>query len=139
MAGADVYIGTGTTVTFLTSAFSAQVTSISMSGLSRESVDVTHMGSTGTLGGKAFIPGKLADPGELTLEIHFNPDDTPPIMQAVETIRITFPLITGDTTPAKWECSGFATGFEFTDPLEAKMTGSLTIKCTGNITITPAA
>jgi len=142
MPGALVDAGTGTVVTFVTSAFTFQLLSLSHSGINRESIDTSHMGTAapaaGKFGNRTFIPGDLSDPGEVTMEGHFNPDTIPPIDAASETIRIEFPLSAGGLTKAKYEFSGFMTSFEYEDPLEDKMTATFTVKATGNVTRTAA-
>lgn len=125
--------GTGASVTFGTSGFTANITAINGDSIERPSIDTTHLGTTTA---RTFIPGDLVDQGNLTLEIQFDPDTTPPIKTATETITVTFPLSSGGTTAADWEFSGFGTSFEYGVPLEELMTGSLTVKVTGDITIT---
>lgn len=126
--------GTGSTITF-SSGFFAEITSISHSGMSRESIGTSHMGTTG---GRTFIPGDLYDPGELSVELNFDPTDdvTAPLTNAAETVTVTIPNSPTATTVTTWAASGFMTGFEYTDPLEDLMTASATIKFSGDITIT---
>ena len=83
---------------------------------------------------RTFIPGNLADPGELVVEVNLDPDADPfDVMGgAAETVTLTFP--NPATSGATWAASGFATAFEAGVPLEDKMTGRLTIKFTGDIT-----
>jgi hypothetical protein len=142
MPGSPVDVGYGTTVVFGTSAFSAELLSVDWGGISREAIDVTHMGSgapgAGVFGNMEFIPNDISDPGELTMEIHFNPDTLPPIDAVAETVTVTFPLFAGDTTPADWEGSGFVTSYEPTVPHDDKMTATMTVKFSGNITRTAA-
>ncbi len=130
MPSPDVDIGTGITIGFGTSAFAAEITDITGPGLERESVETTHQG---TEDARTHAPVDLFDAGELGFDIHFNPDTDPPIDQPEETITITWP------SGATWVFQGFMTGYEPATPLEDKMTGSVTIKITGDITITPAA
>lgn len=119
-------IATGATVTFGTSAFTANITDFAWSGVSRPSVNADHLGSTaGT-----FLPGGVVDPGELTLEIHSEGgDNLPPTDAAAETITLEF--ADGSSLAA----SGFITNWDpasgSTDEL---VTGSITIKFTGAIT-----
>lgn len=129
-------IGTGTSIVFGTSAFTAELTAVDWSGISRGSVQCSHLGTTNF---HKFIPTDLVDPGELNIEFNFDPSTTPPYDQPVETITVTFPVPDGLSTPADWEGDGFMTNFEFTVPLEEKMTGSATLKMTGAIVITAAA
>lgn len=142
MAGSTVDVGTGTTIVFATSSFTAELLNISHSGINREALATSHMGTAapgaGTFGNMTFIPGQLSDPGEITAEFHFDPDQIPPIDAVSEVITITFPLVAGDTTPAKWASTGFITGWEYTDDLETIMVATGTIKLTGNVTRTAA-
>ena len=132
-----VDIGTGTTVTFGTSGITANITDVGWSGLSRESVPTSHMGTTG---GMTYTPADLYDPGELTLEVQFDPDKNyeVDIARVAETITVTFPLASGQSTASAWSATGFITGIEWDDPLEGLMTGTITCKMSGAITTTPS-
>lgn len=119
-------IGTGTSITFA-SGFMAEILNVNHSGISREAVDDTHMGTTTA---RSFQPSDLYDPGELSVELQFDETTKPPITNASETVTVTFP--SGTT----WAATGFMTGFEYTDPLEDKMTATATLKFSGDITVT---
>lgn len=125
--------GQGASVTFGTSGFTANIASISHDGIERTAIPTTHLGTTTAM---TFIPGDLFDPGELSLDIQFDPDDYPPIDQPAETITVTFPLGSGGSSAATWAASGFATGFSYAVAVEELMTGTLTVKFTGDITDT---
>lgn len=130
-------IGTGAVMVFADSSFAPEITSISWSGVSRESINVSHMGTSGP---HLFIPGDLHDPGELSMDMHFDPSalKAVPWSAAAETITITFPAVGTEATTA-WSASGFMTDFEFTDPMEDKMTAAATVKFSGAIaTVTSA-
>jgi hypothetical protein len=132
-----VNVGTGSTLTgagigaYTTAGSAAQLTDLQWSGITRESLATSHMGTTqgGTFGGHTFMPGDLADPGEITATWHFDPDLTPPVNVASGAIVATFPE--GDTFTG----TGFCTSFEINDPLEDIMTCTITYKVTGNMTI----
>jgi hypothetical protein len=134
---ATVDVGTGASVTF-SSGFFAEIANLDWSGITREAIETSHMGtaapSAGEFGNKTFIPGDLSDPGSLDVELHFNPDTIPPIDGAAETVTLQFAASDGDTTGASWAGSGFLTDCGAAIPLEDKMTMSATIKFTGNIT-----
>lgn len=125
---ATVDVGTGTTIAFGTSSFTANIRSISADGISRAVIDKTHMGSTTSMRKR---PGKLVDPGELTVEFELDPDAQPPIAGAPETITITFPIPTGSTNGATLAGEGFVSEWSWNDPLEDDMTASMTIVWTG--------
>ena len=127
------FIGTGTTVVFGTSAFAAELMSVGVSGISRETVDSSHMGTTDY---RTYIVGKLADPGEMSMEINFDPADEPPWNDDAETVTITFPDNPGGAG-STWAASMAVTDFEATDALEDKMTATLTLKILSAITVTP--
>ena len=124
----SVFIGTGTTIAFGTSGFSAEILDVTPPGGSRESIQTSHMGTTDA---HTFTPAKLVDWGELSFDIHFDPATTPPIGLVAETITITFP----NSAATTWAFTGFCTGYESADPLEGKMTGTITVKVSGDVTI----
>jgi len=136
-------IGTGTTITFGTSGFSAQITNVSHDDISRESVDTTHLGTqpagSGKLASRTSIAGDLADPGTITIEGHHDADLVPPVEGAPETVTVTFPLGTGESTPSSWAATGQMLSYSYVAPLEDKCTFTATIKLSGNITVTAAA
>ena len=116
-------ISTGITIAFDTGFF-AEVLSISPSGMTREPIDVTHMGTTGA---REFMPSTLVTNGTVDIEFAYIPGTTPPIQDAVanpvvnDTCVITFPgphTITGDA---------FMTDFSISAQLEEKITASATL------------
>ena len=141
MAGGAVDIGTGASITF-DSGFFAQILDISWGGIGRVSVETSHMGvaaaGAGKFGNKEFIAGELVDPGEVTVELNFNPITDPPIGSAAETFTLTFPIYGNDATATNYSGTGFFTSWEFGVPLEDRMTATATVKISGNVTITDA-
>jgi len=131
-------IGQGTFVTFGSIVGSAAtqyaVNSVSLGGVSRDVVDASHLL---TSGGKEFIGSEYYDPGELTLEIHHDPSLNPvTLLTNVSTAQIcTIIFANGGTTTAKWSAYGFASAFEASAPKDDMMTGSLTIKLSGNLNV----
>lgn len=128
-----VDLGTGASITFGTSGFTANITAINGQPITRPAIKTSHLGTTTA---DTFIPGDLYDPGGVQCEIQFDPDDFPPVSGAVETITVTFPLGAGGSVAAKWAFSGFMTDFSYGVPLEELMTGSFTLKASGAITPT---
>ena len=120
--------GTGTTVAFGTSSYSVNISSISISGEEVPVIDATHMGTTGY---REKIFGDLVEPPEVTVEIHFDPDNEPPVSGAVETVTITFPLPAGQTTAANMAGTAKIVSWDNAVPLEDIMTGTYTIKFDG--------
>lgn len=138
MASSEKALGTGAAITFVTSAFTAELLNVAWDGIGDVAViDVPHMttvaSGAGIFGNKPKLIGTIADPGSLTADIHFNPDTRPPVETGAEAVTLTF----GET--ATWAGSGGVTGFSFGVPLEDVMTGSLTVSFAGPITVTAAA
>lgn len=129
MAGRLVFGTTGS------DAFLAEITSINWSGLSRESIDQTHTASPDNY--KEFDPSTLVDPGELEVELNFDPDTEPPIEQAKGTLTITFPLASGQISAATWAGAAFMTSIDVNgSDVAGKFTASTTWKFSGPITFT---
>jgi hypothetical protein len=131
-------IGQGTFVTFGSIVGSAAtqyaVNSVSLGGVSRDVVDASHLL---TSGGKEFIGSEYYDPGELTLEIHHDPSLNPiNLLTNVSTAQaVSIIFANGGTTTARWSAYGFASAFEASAPKDDMMTGSLTIKLSGNLNV----
>ena len=123
--------GNGTTITFATSSFAANLLSVGGPGSSRQSIETSHMGTTVN---HTFIPDDLVDNGEVSIELEFDGYDSPPIAELVETVTINWGG-TGDT----YAFSGFMTNYEPTAPMGDRMTATATLKVTGAITITDVA
>ena len=135
-------IGTGAQLIFGTTAFAAEVVSITINGITRPSIDFTHLltpvAAAGEMGGRVYKPGKYADPGEIGMEIHWPVGVLPPIMEPPEQITMRFPLQEGETNPAQYVFTGFLTSLGGTVPLEEKIAGNVTVKVSGLITHTAA-
>lgn len=129
-------IGQGTFVTFGTVVGSAathyKVNNVSLSGVSRDVVDASHLL---TVGGKEFIASEYFDPGELSLEIHHDPSLNPvALLTNVATNQVCAIIFAnGGANTLQWSAFGFASAFEASAPKDDMMTGSLTIKLSGNL------
>lgn len=104
------FIVTGASLTFVTSGTTFAITSISQGSISRESRRVSNFGTTGA---HEYLAGALIDWDTFTVEFLLDPDVQPPIAAAAETVRITFPLLTGQITAAKVEGTGFVESWDF--------------------------
>lgn len=118
-------LGTGTTITFATSAFSAEILSVDGPSRSRESVQTSHMGSTDY---HTFTPADLVDGGEVTVEIAHESTISPPIDQDAELITIDWGGNGGTDV-----FSGFVTGYTPNAAIDERMTASMTIKVADEI------
>ena len=117
----------GATITFGTSGWTGSITNISHSGMSREALNNSHQGTTTWM---SFTPADLADSGGLDIDFLFNPDTAFLIDNVTEVITLTWP------SGATWVFNGFQTGFTVTGTHNQLLTGSMTLKADGVITIT---
>lgn len=133
--GTTLTKGTGTPATI------GSLTSINGIEITAETIDVTHLGSTG--GYKEFIGG-FKDAGEVSAEGFFDPATTSNQVSLqddlddglVDDYNINFP-----TTPtAKWAFKGIITNFKVGDAqLDGTIAFSITIKVSGKPTLTVTA
>jgi len=132
--------GKGATIAFGTSAFAANVTSISLPSISRDKIDTTHLGTTAESGGEVWItkiPNLLIDGGQLSMDIQLDPDTAIPMTgTAVETVTFTAPKAAGQTTAGTWAFSGFISGYKPTVPYDGLMTATVDVEVCGKITVT---
>ena len=135
-------LGTGSTITFAETSFAAEITSMAQSGISRPAIKVSHFGSVNTngVGSDAFVPGCLADQGSLDIGYNFRPGvatDRPSFTNGAELVTIEF--ASTHETGALVSFSGFFTDDGWDAPFEDNMTGSGTIKISGDVAYTAAA
>lgn len=93
--------GNGTTITFATGiTVTLKVRSITPSASSVNSIDTSHLGTTGT---RTTIAEDLADAQTLQLEALWDTFFTTPVAGLdLGNVTVTYPLRTGETTPASY-------------------------------------
>lgn len=121
---ADTFFGGS--ITF-SSSFFAEILSVTIPEMTRDAIETTHAGTTG--GKRTFIPSDLEDMGEFTVELNLDETTKPPIDSAAETVTITF--ASGTT----WSFTGFMTSAGGSGPIDDRMTGSYTVKISGDVTV----
>jgi len=121
-------IGTGSTVVFGTSGFTADIIGVNLSGITRETVNTSHMGTTTA---HTFMLTDLVDNGTMELEIAWVAGLVPPILTnaAMETVTVSF---AGSASSLSFLCG--QTDLGIVVPLEDKMTATCTFKISGAIT-----
>jgi len=116
----------------------AEVTDISGPGLELDAIEATSHSSTG--GYKEFIGG-LLDGGEVSFEISFIPTNathsyTSGLIYALRnrTVR-NFQLVFPNVGATTWAFAALVTGFEPKEPVDDKLSASVTLKITGQPTL----
>lgn len=127
-------IGQGTYVTFgtaLQSATGYKITGVNHGGISRAVANATHMTSTA----KEFVGSAIYDPGELSVEVLFDPAVrvTADLTNVATNQVVNVYWAAGGTTTMMWSAYGFATSFEAGAQMEDMMSGTLTIKLSGTL------
>ena len=143
MAGATTNRLRGATVVFGTSSFAFHIKGISQDGVECDDIETSYIGTAAvganSIGNKTFIPSDLVDGGEITLTGDFDPDQLPPVGGVVETITLTFVLITGDGSAANYAFSGYVKSAAFDGTIGEEISGTIVVKVAGTITRTAAA
>lgn len=129
-------VGTGTTLTFGTTSYTAAIEGIEIDGFARAVIDVAHMG---TAGARDKIVGDLYEPPVLTVTAQFNPNDPAPYSAAAETVTVTFPIPSGLTNGATMAGSAAVTQVGISVPLEDKMMSTFQVQYLGDITFADAS
>ena len=127
------FTGIGTVLKRATVAI-ADIISINGPGMARDTVDVTTLGSLG--GYREFITG-LRDGGTLTFEVLFSKTGYQALKTDFENDdaeAYSIELPDDDSTIIGF--NGLVTDFPVTIPLDDKVSVSVTIKITGNISVT---
>lgn len=109
----------------------AEVTNVSAPGLSLDTVDATHMTSTGAW--REYI-ATLKDGGEVSIDMNFAPEDTTHTNLIADlnnrTLR-NFQIVWPNTAATTWRFSAFVTSFEPSAPVDDKVSASVGFKLSG--------
>ncbi len=112
----------------------AEVNSIGGPNMSRGTIDVTTLDSTG--GYREFI-GSFRDSGELQLEMNFTLATWGLLKVDFEaSTSRNYKIIFADTGATEFEFAGWVTGLNQSVQTDDKVTSSVTIKIDGQITVT---
>lgn len=111
----------------------AEVNSIDGPTKSRETIDVTSLDSTG--GYREFI-ASFRDAGEVTLEMNFTRDGYVDMNDDFESdSAVDYKITLPDTGNTELDFSAFVTNLGQAIPLDDKVTMSVTLKITGQVTL----
>jgi hypothetical protein len=137
MSGTKINLeGTGASIEFATSGFTAPLVSLTLPELTREKLETTHLGTTPA---KTNQPGKLYAVGDISCVFRHDAEETSLILEAPEQITINYPLLAGEATPKKLTFTGYAIsdgGEEVA--VDTIMDTNVTLAVSGAITVTPA-
>ena len=145
MSNKFVSVSNGLRITFGKSGFQADILSVSHSGVARALIETSHMGTPepgeDEIGGKTFIVDPLEDPGQVQLQVHYDPSNPPKRTDPddPEEIAIEYRRPKGAATPARLVGSGWLQEWSAEMNLGAKMTASMTVKFTGLLNVVKAA
>lgn len=121
----------GATFTFGTDGGSWNLLSVGRYGEPIPVIDDTHMGTTTR---RTKLPGDLADPQSLTIVVQNDSKEAYPTQGLAQTMTITYPLESGDSTAENMAGSGFIMDIrrpEFNVDTEAVQTLEIDIQYDG--------
>jgi hypothetical protein len=114
----------------------AQATGWSGPRMTRNEIDVTNLLSTA----KEFLLG-LKDPGEFSIDVNYDLADPGQKLAWDELgknenldVKVTFPLVAPATTPGSFAFQALVMNFETAGRADDKVTGTLTLRITGDVT-----
>ena len=115
----------------------AEVNSISGPSMSRDTIDVTSLDSTG--GYREFITG-FRDPGTVQLTMNFT-DATYNLMKADfdSAVAGNYEILLGNAIQTSLEFSGLVTELPIEVTADDKVTSTVTIKISGEVTVNTGA
>lgn len=112
----------------------AEINSITGPNMTRDFIDVTSLDSTG--GYREFIAG-FRDGGEITLEMNFTPAGFNDLKDDYESdVAQAYTIVLSDVAATTLGFSGFVTSLGVAVPIDDKVTCNVTIKISGQVTIT---
>jgi predicted secreted protein len=111
----------------------AEINSISGPDKSRGSIDVTNLDSTG--GYREFIMS-FRDGGQVSLNMNFSRDGYDSMNDDFETdTSVNYQVVMPDTGATTFEFAGYVMDLGMAIPFDDKVTATVTVKVTGQITM----
>jgi len=111
----------------------AEINSITGPSKTRDTIDVTSLDSAG--GYKEFI-ASFRDAGEVTLNMNYTRDAYEAMNTAFESdSSVNYQIVMPDTGATTYDFAAFVTGVPITIPLIDKITMDVTLKITGQVTM----
>jgi len=98
--------GNGATLALATTGAIGNIRNIGEVARELGKLEDSHLGTTSN---KTYIPDDLAEPGEIEVEVEFDASIELPGVGTVETVTITYPIITDGNTAANHAGTGFLT------------------------------
>ena len=125
-------LGTGASVSFSSGSIGA-IRSITMPEIAIEDIESSHLGTTNY---KTFLGGDLADPGEASFEIVWDPEsDALHTLGTPDVMTVTWPVSVSGQTAASFVADGYFKSDKLPDlNLEELQVGNATFKLNGEDT-----
>lgn len=104
-------VGQGTVISLSSDTTIGRVRTLQLPEWLAPRVDFTSLDEVNWM---AFLPGSPTDPGQAVSDIFFDPTIAIPTIRLVQTLTVTFPIMTtGNTTNAVLSGSGFVTNISW--------------------------
>ena len=129
--GAQFKRGDGASVETFTAI--AEINSVDGPNKTRDTIDVTSLDSTG--GYREFIPG-FRDGGEVTLDMNWTRNGYETMNTDFESDdSVNYQIVMTDTGATTYDFAAYVTALGSAIPTDDKITASVTLKITGQITM----
>lgn len=110
----------------------ANIMSITPPNPSRDSLETTKHNDSEMW--RTFLPG-LIDPGEVSIDVTWDPADTThDFLTEVAADKANYQVVFPDTASTTWQFEAFVINWEPTGEVDGLMSGTLTLKISGEIT-----
>jgi predicted secreted protein len=111
----------------------AEINSISGPNMTRDTIDVTSLDSTG--GYREFIPG-FRDGGEVTLSCNWTLTEWSDWLADFQSdVLVSYTIVLANTEATEISFSAYCTGLSTAIPTDDKVTNDVTLKISGAVTI----
>ena len=122
--------GNSATIAFATTAFTASWTEFDLGNETLDALESSHLATTNY---KTFVPSDLKDGGTITGTFFWDQSfSTFPSTGTAETVTVTFPLKSGESTAATFAATGFISDIKRPTVVNGDlMMGELTVQLDG--------
>jgi len=98
--------GLGTTLTAVPGSWTGNLVDVDLHTSTIPTVDASHLGTTTY---REKLVGDLAEPGQVTIRLHFQGTTAAPTIGTTGTLTITDPVASGESTAANWSGTAIIT------------------------------
>ena len=126
--------GNGASIVFGTTSFSGNIVSMNQDGVTRDDIDITHLGTTVA---KDYDPAGLYEGGTYALVVQFDPETvtTVPYNSSKETVTLSYAISnSSNATKGTAAFTAYINSFDFNLEVNTLSLANITLKVASSIT-----